>query len=528
MADALREVFAEFGIEFDDAQLRKGAESVQGVIAGVRQLAAVVAGNAIVGAIRDFANGFEEQAGRLEDTAGALGTTTRALQEMRFAAVSAGLSTEQADAALQRFQQTAADAAATGGRQAATLRAIGVDARGADGQVRPLSELFDAVAAGLGRVEDPARRSQIAVDLFGRSGARLANVLHEGEGGVAALREELDVLGGGMLPEAIEAAGKYGEASDRNAVALDALRSVLATSLLPILTAFVTRVTEATVGLVRLARGTHVVQLALVALGTAATVQAGRMLIAWAPVLLPFAKIALAIGAVVLVLDDLITLVRGGDSALGRFLDRMFGVGTSQRFVTELKLAFEGLTLVLSESSAGARELARDVSEVVSGTIAGVRGISEAFEATWRRAAELFDTYVGPVLSRVEGAANLVRGLAGGEVTVGASVAGAPPPPAATPAAEEGFFAGVLAEYRDVFGGNNAGAAGPERSVGVQVVAVPTRAAAAPRTTNTTVNAPITINGAGDPAATARETVRQLRERERAAHDAAHPVREED
>ena len=113
MADALREVFAEFGIEFDDAQLQKGAQSVQGVIAGVRQLAQVIAGNAIVGAIREFANAFEEQAGRLEDTAGALGTTTRALQEMRFAAVSAGLSTEQADGALQRFQQTVADAAAT-------------------------------------------------------------------------------------------------------------------------------------------------------------------------------------------------------------------------------------------------------------------------------------------------------------------------------------------------------------------------------------------------------------------------------
>ena len=64
--------------------------------------------------------------------------------------------------------------------------------------------------------------------------------------------------------------------------------------------------------------------------------------------------------------------------------------------------------------------------------------------------------------------------------------------------------------------------------LGVQVVAAPAARTTTARTTTTTVNAPITINGAADPSATAREAARQLRERERAAHDAAHPVREED
>jgi hypothetical protein len=446
---------------------------------------------------------------------------------MRFAAVSAGLSTEQADGALQRFQQTVADAAATGGRQAETLRAIGVQARGADGQVRPLSELFDAVATGLGGVEDPARRSQIAVDLFGRAGARLANVLHEGEGGVAALRAELDDLGGGMLPEAIEAAGKFGEATDRNAVAMDALRSVLATALLPMLTAFVTRVTEISVLLVRVARGTHVVELALTALGVAGTVAAARMLRAWLPVLLPFAKAALAIGAIVLVLDDLITLFQGGDSAIGRFLDSTFGLGTSQALVTELKLAFEGLVLVIGESVVGVRDLSREVAEFTSGSLAGLRSMRDEFLDVWESGAAAFDTYVGPILERLQRVADAVRSLTGGEVTVGAEAApgtaAPPPPPRPTPAAQEGFLEGIAAEYRNVFGGGNA-AMSPERIVSVSTPATRTTNA----TSRTTVNAPITINGTGDPEATARAAARQLRERERAAHDAAHPVREEE
>lgn len=537
--DALREVFAEFGIEFDDEELQNGSRSVGGVIARVRELGTVLVGNEIVGAIREFANAFEEQAGALQDSASAFGVTTRELQELRFAAVSAGLGAGQADAAMQRFQQSVAGAAAGSKAQAAAFRAIGVNVRDSNGQVGDLSDLMDGVAAGLGRVEDPARRARLAVDIFGRSGARLATVMHEGEGGLAALRAELDTLGGGLLPEAIEAANDYGDATDRNKVAVDALRSVLATALLPALTWLVKRLTEAEAWLVRTARGTHVAELALVALGAAGTVQAARMLRAWAPVLLPFAKMALAIGLAVLAIDDLITLMNGGDSAIGRFLDSMAGVGTSQRFVQELKDAWDGLKLFLNDLGGDVTVLRSTFSEWLAGARADVAGFRADMAGAWEFIKSSFDSTFGPLIDRVEAFFARVDGWLGGGTLARLSdrvsgLFGGSPAPAARPATggagvlggNEGFLAGALAEWRDVFSGANASLAPPAAT---QRVAAPASARpAVNRTTHTTVNAPVTISGVSDPEAAARAAARQIRERERAAHDAAHPVREDD
>ena len=89
------------------------------------------------------------------------------------------------------------------------------------------------------------------------------------------------------------------------------------------------------------------------------------------------------------------------------------------------------------------------------------------------------------------------------------------------------FLEGALAEWRDVFSGANASLAAP--GTGAQTVAAPraATAGAANRTTSVTTNAPITITGVSDPRAAADHAVNRLRERERAAHDAAHPVRED-
>lgn len=533
--DALREVFAEFGIEFDDAQLQQGARSVGGMVARVRELGAMLAGNAIVGAIRDFANSFEEQAGALQDSASAFDITTQSLQELRFAATSAGLSTGQADASLQRFQQSVAGAASGSKAQADAFRALGVNVRDSSGHVGELGDLMDGVAAGLGRIEDPTRRAQLAVDLFGRSGSRLATVLHEGEGGLAALRAELATLGGGMSGEAIDAANAYGDATDRLAVAQDALRSVLATALLPLLTTFVKKLVEVEAWLVKTARGTHVVELALVALGGAATVQAARMLRAWLPVLLPFAKMALAIGAVVLVVDDLITLVNGGDSAIGRLMDSLVGVGTSQRFVQVLRDAFEGLKLFLGDLAGDVRVLRDSFGEWFTGARAGVGELVDTFTSAWGTIRARFDETFGPILARINQAVDLARSFVGVDaVSTGAMRALGFTPAENTPGAppvlggSEGFLEGALAEWRDVFSGANASLAAP--GAGAQTVAAPraATAGAANRTTSVTTSAPITITGVSDPRAAADHAVTRLRERERATHDAAHPVREEE
>lgn len=368
--DALRQVFAEFGIKWDDKALAKGAQTVEGVIGQVRALGALVVGSELVSGIRQFAAEFEEAAGTIQDAAGVMGVTTTELQELQRAGVAAGLSAERSSAALSHLQQASADAATGAKGPASAFRALGVQLKNTDGSVRSTGDLMDDLAVNFATIQDPTRRAQLAQDLFGRSGARMVNVLHEGEGGLAAVRAELAELGGGIFPEAIEAADDYGDATDRMKVATDSFRSVIAVGLLPILTWLVSRGTDVVAWLSRMTRGTHVAQLAIAALGTTGAVAGAKMLLAWLPVIGPFLFWAAIAAEVVLIVDDLITTLEGGDSVTRRFVDGMFGIGTTEATIR------------------GIRDLWNETGESISAAVEAVRSFGESQEETQRRHQE--------------------------------------------------------------------------------------------------------------------------------------------
>lgn len=573
MSGALREVFAEFGIEFDDRKLQTGARSVGGMIQHVRQLGAVLAGNQIVQGIRAFANEFEESAGRLEDSSAQLGTTTTELQEMQFAATAAGISGEQSTAAFARFQQQIAGAAQGASGPAAAFRALGVSVKDSAGHVGTTSDLFDGAMQALAGIEDPTLRAARAQELFGRAGARLANIAHEGAGGAAALRAEFESLGGGVLPEAVAAAGAYGDANDRMEVAMSSLKSVLATSLMPALTWLVTRVTQGMAAFSRMARGTHVVEVALTALGAAAVLIGGQMLLAWLPVLAPFLATAGAVALLVLLLDDLKTMMEGGDSVIGRWLDSMAGVGTTQRFVQELKDAWEGLNLFIHDSGVGLGEITTAIGEwateaqasvvefvtnaqaTFDGFLAMIRAafavvtdpLRAAFDAVWGAIERTFgiswDRIVGRVtglLSRIGGALGgigralgineLVDAASAAASSASSSVTDSPAVATArdTAAGIAQVFTDVRDEWRDVFNGQNQALvpAAPAGATAAPVTVTAPASARAPRvvTQHRTTHNRVQINGATDPQATAAAVDRRLTDRERAQRDADHPV----
>jgi len=527
---ALRQVFAEFGIAWEGSALERGSHQVDGMIDRAQRLASVLAGSRVLGAIFEFANSFEEAAGQLEDTADAMGTTTDELQELQRAGIGAGLSAEATSAALSHLQQASADAARGAEGPADAFRALGVQLKDSDGQVRSTADVMDDLSHNFGAITDPARRAQLAQDLFGRSGARMVNVLHEGEGGFAALRAELAELGGGTLPEAVEAAGAYGDAMDRQRVASQSLRSVLAIQLLPALTWLTTQGTKASAWLVRMTRDTNTVRVAMIALGVAGAIAGTRFLASWGPTLLQFARVAAVVALVALGVDDLITLFEGGDSAIGRFLDSMGGVGTSSRFVTELRLAWEGVQLVAHDASTAVTSFADDVGFALDAAGArwgafttGAREMVDAAMAAIRSALESVGVPVDAIARRVESVVGAVRGLAGRAVDAVT--------PASSPTTENsaGSFLGdlvnprtIMDEWRGVFGGGALAGAAP--AVASQAPgARPQSVTHDNRTTNS-----ISVTGVTDPRAAAAEAMRLLDARERARNDAAHPTNAND
>lgn len=303
-----------------------------------------------IGAAFAFADAFAADSEALRDTAREMRMTTTELQELDHAAAQSGVGVERMRSGVQKFSNDLRDAERWGNATTGLLRRLGIQARGTDGHIRPTADVLNDVSLALERIPNPTRRARVAVQLFGESGRRMLDVLHSGPGGLMALRDEMADLGGGVTPEATEASRKYTQAQERLKIATDSLRSVLATALLPALTWVVTKVTQAEAWLARMTKGTHVTEIALWALAVVGVAAALALIVAWAPVIAPFLLAVGAVAQLVLILDDLITFIEGGDSALGRFLDSLFGLGFSAEYAHELREEWEGIVDAISRA----------------------------------------------------------------------------------------------------------------------------------------------------------------------------------
>lgn len=161
-----------------------------------------------------------EYASSLGETAQQLGVSTAALQEYRYAATQVGLSAEEMDMALSQLTRRIGEAQAGTKAQAEAFAQLGISVDGLT-----TADAIPAIAEALSKIESPARRAAIEMDLFGRSGQKLETLLADGAAGVNALREAAHRLGIVLTDEMI---AKADEASDRLSEMSLVLKSQLA------------------------------------------------------------------------------------------------------------------------------------------------------------------------------------------------------------------------------------------------------------------------------------------------------------
>lgn len=533
---ALRKVFADFGVHFDDKELAAGSNAVDAATKKLATLASAGLGDRVVGqftkisgglrnlvgnlnlsreetarvgqiatgvaaayvavvtrathAAFAFADAFRETADRIRYTAAALRVSTDQLQEFEFAGAEAGVGAEQMAGAMTHLRDAARSVALGGGLTGNAFARLGVQVRTAAGRMRETGQIADDVANAFARITSPVRRAQVAQELFGAAGQRLQAVLHGGAGGLAALRDEFYALGGGVSQDAIEAARQYGAQVNRLAQVGQAWRAQMALALLPVLTRVVGWVRQGYAAFVQWTRGTEVIRIGMYALIGVAAVLGAALLYAFAPVLIPLAAVAAGIAAIVLVVDDLITLFRGGDSVAGRFIDSMFGAGTAAAVVRTLRDAWHEVY--------GALQTAWGFVQRVSSHPA-FRFLSAAVGASRR----LVTGAVGEVINDARVIGNVVAG---------------------NQAAARAAFAQTL-------GGQAYAALHATPAVAVARPAAATPATPAPGTGAAAARgrrAPqrntIHIHGITDPRAVARAVDQRLDERAAASADADHPM----
>lgn len=376
---AFREIFARFGIDFDSEPLEEGDSAVSGLVSRLQDLGQVIAGAAVVQGIRSFAAEMTDLGDELGDTSARLGISARELQEWRHVATLSGADAAGFTASLERMSRMIGEAGSGNRTAAAQFRALGVSIRNTDGTLRNASDVLTDLADPIAALPTQAQRTQVLMDLLGRSGAALGPLFERGSEGIREARRELERLGGGASDDMIEAAGALDDATVRMDVAFLSLKSRIAVFLLPAMERLAAGVTSISAGFSRLADRGRLLEATLATLGAVSVAAGARTVASWAEAATSIGGMAAVVIGAILIFEDLWVGLEGGESTLG-----------------DLGAAFERW----AASATGAMEPVADVALAIRDAIAyATEGVVQAVH-DFGRVSGLFET---PTLARPTG-----------------------------------------------------------------------------------------------------------------------------
>ncbi|MEP2103096.1 MAG: phage tail tape measure C-terminal domain-containing protein [Parasphingorhabdus sp.] len=161
-------------------------------------------------------------AASLNDQAAALGVTTTALQEYRFAASETGVEQRDLEAGLAVLNRNLGEAAAGSEKQIEKFDNLGLSIRDANGEVRNAADLLPDIARALEGVENPAERAARLISIFGKNGQKLDSLLSGGASRVNELRDAAHDLGIVLSEDQIQNADEVADKLDKVKLVLQA------------------------------------------------------------------------------------------------------------------------------------------------------------------------------------------------------------------------------------------------------------------------------------------------------------------
>ncbi len=185
-----------------------------GLLGAITGSAAVAGFRALVGSIDDL----DEAAQGLQ-----IGATT--LANFRQAAREAGVDADKFDGALTRLNVRIADAASGNEDAARLFKALGVAVKDAGGAIRPTDEVLRELAGRFATLQDSPAKAALAVELFGRSGAKLIPLLNGGADNLERFA--------GLTDQTVREAARLQSEFDRLGASTERFKNTLAGSVLP-------------------------------------------------------------------------------------------------------------------------------------------------------------------------------------------------------------------------------------------------------------------------------------------------------
>lgn len=186
-------------------------------------------------AIADLVGNASEAADKMNDFSLRTGIAVETLSRLSYAAKMSGSDTDELAVGLKKFAKYTTEAAAGSKAQAEVFRDMGIQAKGADGAIKPMEQLIGEVAEKFAGYRDGAEKTALAIALFGKAGDKLIPMLNEGKDGLEKLTREADKLGITLSTKTARAAADFEDNLDKLKMASKNLGRELFASLAPAL-----------------------------------------------------------------------------------------------------------------------------------------------------------------------------------------------------------------------------------------------------------------------------------------------------
>jgi len=171
-----------------DAALGGVGNVVRGLTGGIAALGVGLSAAGIV----TFAKGAIDAADDLRDLSQQTGASVESLSRFQQMANMSGASIDDVGKAMVKLNRNMVVAATTGkGPAAEALQELGLSATDAAGRLIPADEQMLRISERFAQMEDGGKKTALAVDLLGKSGANMIPMLNEGRQAIAGLNATL-------------------------------------------------------------------------------------------------------------------------------------------------------------------------------------------------------------------------------------------------------------------------------------------------------------------------------------------------
>lgn len=379
---ALRDLLARFSVEVDTKSLTSFEHGVTGVFERIQKYASIFAGMFALNALKEFVGETIESAAELKKLAGRLQVDTDEFQKVqKFLRASA----EDTAMAITRLNRGIGTAKAG---EKSPIEKLGISLKDAKGELKPTSELVLEMADKVAAMKTPAEKTAAVLDVFGRSAGGMIKPLSMGRKEAEKFFKEFEELGGVVSKDFVEKSVKAEHEMKKFKTVMGGLKRDAVSALLPT----VLKVAEGLKNFALKIRGitsqTNAIEHFFKALKFGAIVSGiykvvvAMRALSLATLTNPFTLLIVGAAALFLIVDDLWTLLEGGDSLIGDALgpDKV-------QFVANLKDAFDSLKEAISGLDPWLKSLGIDVGQITfDSLIEGLRntakGISVVIEYT--------------------------------------------------------------------------------------------------------------------------------------------------